>query len=258
MVTISDFPLELVARVFEVMDLENAWAARQVCRHWRDVFEFCAYASNCNYLKGINVNVDIICGILSAKGKVLDQHVIQGRLGFGSAKGMGQMAKWIAEEERYEIWPGGGWRKYTINEVLMDVKLHFSHLPSNAPDIHIKLGRDVTITSHIPQRTKIIPPSEKAIGTSDKFVISIDTLEEPSSSGRSYYKHYISNLHAPIKQIYSLLVHNAKKYRQEMEIVRRHYIQSSLCSMELREIDTQGIWNGFGGYYSRELIESQY
>ena len=253
MVIIADFPLELVARVFEELDLENAWTARQVCHHWRDVFEFCAYGSNSIYLRGIFVSVDVICGILSAKGKVLDQHVIHGQLKFDPSMGVQRVAKWTAEEECYEVWPGGRWRKYTIGEVLTDVNIQLSNLPSNAPDIHLELGRNVTLTTQITRRTTVTEHVEKAIGIFDEFVISIDTLEEPSSSGRSYNKHSITNLFAPMWKIYALLVHNTKKYREEMEILRRHYVQSSsFCATKLKEMDTRRIWKGFGGFYSEE------
>jgi hypothetical protein len=256
MVNISDFPLELVARVFEEMDLENAWTARQVCRRWRDVFEFCAYGSNSNYLQGIILGVDIICGIHSAKGKVLDQHVIHGQLISDSSKATRGIARWVAVEECYEIWPGGRWRKFMIGDVLTDVKLCFSNLPSNAPDIHLQLGRDVTLTSHITYRTEITQHREKAIGVFDEFVISIDTLEEPSPNGRSYDKHSITNLYAPLWQIYALIVHNSKKYREEMDIIRRHYLQTSTFrTMKLKEPDTQGTWEGFGGFYSEEYSD---
>src|SRR5579862_3059781 len=120
MVNISDFPHEIVARVFEEMDLENAWTARQVCRHWRDVFEFCAYGSNSIYMRGFSVGVDIMCAIYSGKGKVLDRHVIHGQLGFDSSKGARRVAKWSPTEEFYEVWPGGRWRKYAICDVLTD------------------------------------------------------------------------------------------------------------------------------------------
>ena len=224
MVNISDFPLEVVARVFEEMDLENAWTARQVCRQWRNVFEFCAYGSNSIYLQGICVGVDIICGIHSSKGEVLDRHIIQGGLEFDSSKAARGLTKWSPMEECYEVWPGGRWRKYAISDVLMDVNLRFSNLPSNQPDILVNLGKDATLVGDITHGTGI---TQKRMGLFDQFIISIDTLEEPSCNSRSYHKHSIVGLIAPSWQIYALIVHNIRVHRTEMEIIRRHYVRNS-------------------------------
>lgn len=250
MVNISDFPLEVVARVFEEMDLESVWTAREVCRHWRDVFEFCAYGSNNSYLRGISVGVDIICGIHSGKGKVLDRHVIHGHLAFDSSKGARQVAKWSPSEQCYEVWPGGRWRKYAICDVLTDVNLRISNLPLNQPDITLNLGKDATLVGDVTQGTV---NAQLGMGLFSQFVISIDTSEEPSCKGRSYHKHSIASLIAPSWQIYALIVHNSRVHRAEMEIIRRHYVQTSSVfrSTSLAKKMDQDDWIGFGGFYSR-------
>ena len=259
MVKISDFPLEIVARVFKELDLENAWTARQVCRHWRDVFEFCAYGSKNVYLRGISVGVDIICGIHSGKGKVLDRHIIHGQLEFDSSKGVRRLAKWSPTEECYEVWPGGRWRKYTICDVLTDVNLRISNLPSNQPDIIVNLGKDATLVGDV---THGAGNAQKGMGLFSQFIISIDTLEEPSCNGRSYHKHFIAGLIAPLWQIYALIVHNSRIHRAEMEIIRRHYVQtSSLFHATALKKMNQDDWKGFGGFYSEAeevLDESDY
>jgi hypothetical protein len=248
MVTIADFPLELVARVFEELDLENAWSARQVCRHWLSVFEFCAYGSKSIYLRGICVGVDIICGILSAKGKVLDRHVIHGELNLESSKREGAVAQWNATEGRYEVWPGGRWRQYSIGDVLTDVVLLFKNTPSNSSGTTVHLGRDVTLSGHTTETDNIKKPTE----VFDDFVLSIDTLEEPSPTGRAYEKHSVRSLLTPMWKVYAFLVHNTIKHRDEMELFCRHYAHSLLFrrETELKEIDGSDAWRGFGGYYS--------
>src|SRR5277367_6196000 len=134
MVKIQDFPLELSARVFEEMKVEDAWRSREVCRYWHQAFEFCAYGSHSVYLHGISVSVDVICGILpkttsKAGGKFLDRHVVHGELEFDISTGARRdVAKWASQERIYEPWPGGRWRNYSIAEVLTDVELRFTGL----------------------------------------------------------------------------------------------------------------------------------
>src|SRR5271170_3086305 len=110
MVEIQDFPLEVFARVFEELKVEDAWRAREVCHYWLQAFEFFTYGSHSVYLHGISV--DVICAILhepkSKTGrKFLDRHVLQGELEFNTS-GNG-VAKWASQTRRYEYWPGG-WR----------------------------------------------------------------------------------------------------------------------------------------------------
>jgi len=42
---ISDLSVEVLARIFEELDLDDAWTAREVCRYWYSVFAYVAYDS---------------------------------------------------------------------------------------------------------------------------------------------------------------------------------------------------------------------
>jgi len=257
-VTISNLPLELLARIFEAMDLEDAWtSAREVCRRWHDVFEFCAYSSNSIYLRRILIGVDIVCEIFSAKGEVLDRQVIHGELRFNSSKGnrTGNIARWTSSsnEACYQVWPGGRWRTFSISDVLTNISLRISNFSSNAPiNVHvIQLGRDVTLVGSGNDifYTKVIPHGDAS--PFSQFVVSVDTAEEPSfnCSGRSYRKHSITGFIAPTWKIYALLVHYSRINRAEREIIHRHYVQAPLFSglIGLKEKQSREHHRGFEG-----------
>lgn len=225
MVTIEDFPLEVVSRIFEEMDLESAWNAREVSRHWRHVFEFCAFNSHSLYLRGVGVSIDVICGIFSSKGKLLDHHIIQGQLN-NLRSGPNNIFEWASGDNWYEnwygIWPGGKWRKYTIPEVVTDVILRFSNLPMNTADVFLRLGKHASI------RCDDVVSTSQGPGKFGAFVVTIKTLKEPTPlSGRSYDKHSINGLFTPMWQVYALLAHTIKKQSSKAWLLYRHFAQHS-------------------------------
>jgi hypothetical protein len=220
MVGIEDCPLEVLARIFEEMDLESAWNAREVSRHWRRVFEFCAFNSHSIYLRGVCVNIDVICGIFSPKGKLLDQHIIQGQLS-NLRSGPSDIFEWVSNNDCYEIWPGGKWRKHNISDVVTDVALRISNPSVTTTDVFLRLGKQASI------RTNYCDSISQRPGKFGAFVVMIKPLKESLSCGRSYDKHSIDGLFMPMWQIYSLLVHNTKAQNSKTELLYRHFAQHS-------------------------------
>src|ERR1700738_1739757 len=222
MAMITSFPVELVARVFEKMEVGDAWVARGVCRLWYDVFDFVAYSSQDVYLGGTRMGVEVVCGITSAKG-LQDSHVVHDELEFAQeARGPGaRTAKWICERQEYVYWPGGNWRMYGIGEVLTEVNLHIKTTTSKT-DTAICLGHDIGLGDGVRQ------PNVSAIaeGKFKDFALSLDEREETSRSGKTYNKHGVVGFTAPKWQIYSLLAHHAKIQRERSETLRQHYVGS--------------------------------
>jgi hypothetical protein len=228
--TIHDLSVELVARIFEELEVEDAWSARGVCRYWHSVFEYVAYGAACGiYLKGVQVSVDVVCAIVSAKGEFLDRHIVHGNLAFDPSKGSRSnttMTVLVPQERKYEFWPGGKWRKYTISDVLKDVKLQFSNFPSFDQDLVLGLGADVALARTVTRRQNKSVHFDEGYGKFKDFVVSIDTLDDRSCCGKSYDKHCITSLVAPKWQIYALLVQHSRLQRVMMEDYRRHFIES--------------------------------
>lgn len=220
MVTIKDLSVELLARIFEGMEVEHAWIARQVCHHWYNVFEFVAFRLAHNvYLCDVEVSVQLTCGITSG-GKVIDRHTVHGHLRFDVKRERRQIGAWTAEKKEYDVWPGGQWRMYSIGEALMDATLRFT---SSRINIDVGIGMDAAGFRNHLHRTRQIEKFRD-------FLISIDTLEEASSSGPLHKKHSIVSLKAPIWQIYSLLVYNIKSQKEKEGLILRHYLLSHALS----------------------------
>jgi hypothetical protein len=244
MVKIQDFPLELTARVFEEMKVEDAWKAREVCRYWHRAFEFVAYgSSNGVYLHGISVGVDVICGLLPATtskagDKFLDRHIVHGELQFDSSTGAPRgIAKWVSQDRRYEAWPGGRWRKYSIGEVLTDVELRFTGLVG-ADDARIHFGTDITFTSRVSLTNGITRYVDSGAGKFNEFLVSIDTLTETAANRKANYKHSLTSFSAPMWQIYALLARHIRSQREYEELVHRHYFRTSILSFRRNSLVT--------------------
>lgn len=225
MTAVTDFPVEIMAKIFTEMQVEDAWAARAVCRYWHNVFELVSYSSTQSPLTGIKVGVEAVCGITSSKGQLLDKHVVHGELKLETwrkTNGIGpkRQAQWVHEKKKYEYWPRGDWRKYHLVEVLTDVKLHISGLPSRSRKTTLRLGSDVSIREgNAPENIRV------GTGKFKDFTLLIDTVEEPSY-GNVAVKHCINGFVAPKWQIYALLVHHTKSERELSERLHRHYVQS--------------------------------
>jgi hypothetical protein len=214
MASINSLPVEIVSRVFKLLPLEDAWSARQVCRHWRSVFDFCASGSEKVYLKGIVVTVDIICGIRSTTGKLIDSHFIHGELSLDtSTDNPRDLAKWSSKRRQCEYWPGGRWRRYTIKESLTEVKLMFSNCPWNTPDIVVQIDRNVDI---------VVGTEPKGV-CEDTFTLHVGRTDETLPNGRLFENHSIVAVAVPLKKVFALLVRHTRKSRQVMEMFRRHY-----------------------------------
>ena len=225
MTSVTDFPVEIMAKVFTEMQVEDAWAARAVCRYWHSVFELVSYSSTQSPLTGIKVGVEAVCGITTSKGQLLDKHVVHGDLKLETSKktnGIGpkRQAQWVHEKKKYEYWPRGNWRKLDIVDVLTDVKLHISGLPSRSKKVSLRLGREVSIRQGNSQAN-----IQVGSGKFQDFTLLIDTVEEPLY-GNVVIKHCINGFVAPKWQIYALLVHHAKSERELSERLHRHYVQS--------------------------------
>jgi hypothetical protein len=247
MARILDLSVELIARIFEEMEMGDAWIAREVCRDWRKIFEFVALQSTSNvHLQNVEVGIGVICRIASSKGETLDRHVVHGQLTDSSNRGGMQQIQWIPEEKSEEVWPGGRWRKYSIGDLLTDVHLHFSNMPSNSPDLYLRLGADVSIAGRIDCREGTTVYVEEGIGKFKDFCISINTHDEVSPHGKFYKKHCITGLSAPLLQIYSLFVHHINSEREKAERIRRHYARSSSFVL-LHEVAERQLSTGFGG-----------
>lgn len=225
MAAVMDFPVEIMAKVFNEMQVEDAWAARAVCRYWHNVFELVSYGSTQSPLTGIKVGVETVCGITSGKGQLLDKHVVRGDLKLETSRktnGIGpqRQAQWVHEKKKYEYWPRGHWRKHNLLEVLTDVKLHISGLPSRSQKTSLRLGPEVSIRQGNARES-----IQLGRGKFKDFSLLIDTVEEPSY-GNVAIKHCIEGFGAPKWQIYALLVHHAKSERELSERLHRHYVQS--------------------------------
>jgi F-box domain len=258
MAKFSDFPVELVARVFEGLDIEDAWTARQVCRHWRDIFDLCAYGSRSVYFSQIRVGIDVICGIRSNKGNFIDRHFIHGDVCFESNRAEDGLGKLIPDEIQYEYWPGGRWRKYEVGDALTELVLHFQNIPSNSPDLQIRLGSNGTLAARMNQRNDITCYVDKGNGRFNDWFVFMDTVEEPLFHGKSYFKHSITGLQAPLWQIFALLVRHIRTQQEKERLIHLHYIRSatpsppppeSLEDSRSKEYDGFEDYNSsFGGY----------
>jgi hypothetical protein len=229
MATIMDFPVEIMAKVFIEMNVEDAWAARAACRYWHDVFELVAYGSKQSPLTGIKIGVDAVCGLLSTKGQILDRHVVHGDLSLKTnGVGLRRTARWAHEKQKqnYQYWPGGNWRKYDLVDVITDVKLHISGLPLRKQSVSLPLGCEVSIRGKTIRRENIEEQIQTGSGKFKDFVLLIDTIEESSYHGSVAIKHCINGFMAPKWQIYALLAQHQKAERELSERLHRHYVQS--------------------------------
>jgi len=227
--TIMEFPVEIIAKVFNEMDVETAWAARQACRYWHDVFEMVSYGSKESPLTGIKVGVDAVCGLPSAKGEILDKHVVNGELTFDNNGKTSEVnshreARWERRQKKYEYWPGGRWRRYSIADTITDVKLQITGLPQRRQSVDLSLGPQVSIRE---AQTKLNNPRPSSPGGKfQDFTLLVDTTEEPTYHGNTAIKHCITGFEAPKWKIYALLVHDAKIQREQSERINRHYLRS--------------------------------
>jgi hypothetical protein len=235
-VHILDFPTEILAKVFQEADVETAWSARAVCRYWYEVFEMVAYGSAQSPFANLHIGVEAICGIQSPRGELLDSHVLHGDLSLLSTKptptGRTHPAKWSCKKERYEYWPGGQWRAYAITDVLTDVRLRISGIPTRGEPLLFPLGTSVALTGDT-IRSGLNSSTFHRLGTGPfkDFLLTIDTVEEPSCCGkRLHHKHYVKGLQAPKWQIYGLLVQFIKRERESKTYRRRHY---SICHQHI-------------------------
>lgn len=230
--SIMDFPVEIVAKVFEEMDVEDAWAARGVCRYWHQVFDLVAYGSLGSPLTGIHIDVDAACGLTSPAGAIVDRHFVHGKLKFdrrqktGTVLGGAGLARWTYEKKQYEYWPGGKWRKYEIGDLLTDVRLQITGLSSPVQPVPFRLGSEIGLRGKVFRTEGITEYNQTGEGKFEDFVLLVDTVVEPSPCGKMYYKHSINGLVAPKWQIYALLVYYSKLQRDNLERLRRHYVQS--------------------------------
>lgn len=233
MAGICDLSVEVLARIFEELDLDDAWTAREVCRYWYSVFAYVAYDSaNPVYLRNSGVSVQVVCGITAATGKVPDRHIIPGELTFEPTHGT--MARWTQRGiKKHEFWPCGQWRKIAIGEALADVRLVFSTLfvSPGAGETdwlgEISLGNEVTLTGYAHRAGNKSCYVYKRDGKYKNFTLSIDTHVEELCCRKSYDKHCITSLVVPKWQIYALLVHNIQIQRHFCEFKCRHYLRSS-------------------------------
>jgi hypothetical protein len=224
-----DFPVEIMAKVFMEMDVETAWSARGVCRYWRDIFELVSYGSTQSPLTGIKIGVDAVCGITSSTGEIMDQHVVHGDLTLttkNTASKNKKMARWVYEKKKYEYWPGGKWRQHHISDVITDVKLHISGLPTQTPSVTLRVGHEIGIRGDIVRSEDRKDYSQAGNGKFQDFTLLIDTVEESSYNDNIAIKHCIKGFVAPKWQIYALLVHRAKTQRELLERLHLHYVQS--------------------------------
>jgi hypothetical protein len=230
--TIMDFPVEIVAKVFEELDVEGAWAARAVCRYWHQVFDLVAYGSTQSPLTGIHIGVDAACGLTSPAGAIVDRHFVHGELKFDENKKTGRvlggtgLARWTYEKKSYEYWPGGKWRKYEIGDVLTDIRLQITGLASPVQPVPFRLGPGIGLRGKVFRSGESTDYNQIGEGKFQDFTLLVDTVVEPSPCGKMYFKHSINGLIAPKWQIYALLVHHSRLQRDNIARLRRHYIQS--------------------------------
>jgi hypothetical protein len=224
---IQEFPTEILVKIFEELDVESAWVARGVCRYWNEVFGMVEYGSVNGPFNDLQIGVETICAIRGPKGEVLDRHILHGNLSLvPSRNNLGtQMAKWSSKKKCYEYWPGGKWRDYAVTDVLTDVRLRISGIPTRSEPLLFPLGTEIALSEAI-TRDGI---SELAFhqlghGKFKDFVLNIDTLQEPSRCGQKMHqKHLIKGLHIPKWQMYGLLVQFIRKEKELTTRRRRHY-----------------------------------
>lgn len=224
-----EFPTEILAKIFQEVDVETAWMARGVCRYWYEVFEMVAYGSKESPFNDIQIGVEAICAIRSSKGDLVDSHTLYGDLSLSSTASTpitnGYTGKWSNKKKQYEYWPGGRWRGYEISDVLTDVRLRISGIPTRTEPILFPLGAEIALNEEV-KRDNI---SETVIhqlgqGPFKDFVLNINTVEEPSRCGnRVHQKHYVKGLHIPKWQMYGLLVQFIRRERELTTRRRRHF-----------------------------------
>lgn len=227
--------MEILAKVFNEMDFEDAWASRGVCRYWYDVFDLVAFGSTKSPLTSIRIGVDAVCAMTSPAGKVMDKHVIHGDLSLKPKRkingcGNAQLAHWVNEDGRCEYWPRGQWRRHSICDVLTDVKLDISRPLSKAKSISFRPSPPLNGLE------RDSGPEELALvgdGKFSDFMIKVMTVEESSYNGKMCLKHCVTGLVAPKWQIYALVAHHAKAQREARERLHRHYVQSYYNSFKL-------------------------
>jgi len=234
-----DFPVELVAKIFYELQVEDVWSARAVCRYWHDVFELVAYGSTASPLTDIKVGVDVVCEInvgpapTAKKEQSVDRHVVHGDLALDARRkinelGPAKRARWTSERRQFEYWPRGDWRKHGFMDVLTDVKLEISGLPSSRrKSVCLPLGPHVSFAGSIIRKGQAAEPvSQSGTGKFKDFTLLVDTVEEPSYNGTVAIKHGVNGLIAPKWQIFALLVHHVKTERELTERLHRHYLRS--------------------------------
>jgi F-box domain len=229
MTIVEDLSVEVLSRIFEEMDLEDAWNARAVCRFWRSVFGFVAYGvAGSVYLKDSRIGLDVICKKTSAKGDGLDQHVIHGDLIFDPDKQSpsSAIARWTAKTKFFEFWPGGSWRKCSVGDLLTDIRMSFTKMPST-PDFILQPGTDITINYSVRGPQSNVQSPQTVASVFKDFIISVDVHGRKLPNGKSEEKHCISSFIAPKWQIYALLARHSKVRREWIERVDHHYLRTT-------------------------------
>jgi hypothetical protein len=220
--TIVDLSVEVLARIFEELSVEDVWAARGVSRFWCSVFGFVAYGTAQSiFLRGSRISVEVVCQKTSPKDECLDQHVICGDLTFEG--GLDHLACWEAPTEVYEFWPGGDWRKYSLQDVLSDVRLRISKL-SSTQDLPIRIGDETVMRSCTTGPGSLTHSLETSVSLYKDFVLSIEAHEDTSCAARPHTKHRVVSFVAPKWQVYALLARCGRIHRQWIETVNRHYV----------------------------------
>jgi hypothetical protein len=240
MATIFDLSLEVLARIFDFMDIVDSWTARAVCRAWRNVWDF---QSQIN-LKETRLKVEIICRFKSKKGETMDQQVIDATLNLETRKSRNagsRVMNWVSIEEKFIFWPGGNWRKYEIIDLISDIQV-------SAPHFYARLGKDITVqcrrnrsnTEQLRLRAAY-ETHERHTGAFEDFVLSILCREEKSSSGKVERKYRITSLEAPQWQINALLANYAQRERQWVACIDRHYLHSVQHMFAQEDRDDSGL-----------------
>jgi len=258
-VHILDFPTEILAKVFQEVDVETAWNARGVCRYWYEVFEMVAYGSTNSPFTGLQIEVEAICGMKSSKGELLDSHVLHSDLSLmrTSPADTTSMVKWSSKKKRYEYWPGGSWRNYSLVDVLTDIRLRISGIPFRDQPLLFPLGIDVGLQGNVICEGRVSSSYEQlGQGRFRDFVVNIDTVEESSRCGRINQKHSVKGVTAPKWQFYGLLVEFIRKEREITTRRRRHFsishqrivfpeIRKSTRSQSIAGLPSCGQFNGW-------------
>ena len=212
-----DLSVEVLARIFELMDHSAFWTARGVCRAWLNVWEYVANARSPSHLNASTIKVDVICCLKSEKGQHLDHHVIDGELELDS--GGGRIAKWTTYSPNVTFWPGGSWRKYEMNDLLSDIRFRLNS------DFLLRV-QDITLHSRHSSSLGIENTIEQGIGAYEDFCLSFEVHEE-KINGKVHKTHSITSFQAPRWKIYSLLAQHAQRQHRWIESVGRHYLQST-------------------------------